>query len=70
MCESVTNNDSFTWWCERLYITLNEVFGGHVAPSQKKKYKDFSARIVTIVADFPQRNILDFLKAISLNINM
>ena len=49
---------------------LNQLFGGHAPQPPKKKYKDCSVRISHIVADFNNRSIKDYLKAIALNISV
>ena len=50
-------------------VNLNQIFGGHLPEQPKKKYKDCSSRIANIVADFDNRDIIEYLKAIAYNIN-
>ena len=51
-------------------VNLNQLFGGHMPQQPKKKYTDSSARISNIVADFDNREIKDYLKAIAFNISL
>ena len=50
-------------------VQIDQMLGGHVAPPPRKKYMDSNARILTIVNDFANRNILDYLRGIAHNIS-
>ncbi|KAL3847512.1 hypothetical protein ACJMK2_018418 [Sinanodonta woodiana] len=49
-------------------VNLNQIFGGHLPEQPKKKYKDCSLRIANTVADFDNRDTMEYLKAIAYNI--
>ena len=51
-------------------VQLSQLFAGHTPQQPRKKYKDCSIRISNIVSDFQNRDILDYLKAIALNISL
>jgi len=41
---------------------------GHPPPAQRRRYLNANQRLVTIVDDFANRNILDYLRAIAHNL--
>lgn len=50
-------------------VVIDQLIGGHTVQPPKKKYKDCNARIYTIVEDFINRNLFDYLKGIAHNIS-
>lgn len=50
-------------------VAVDQLLGGHTSQPQRKKYKDCNGRITTIVADFCNRDIMDYLKGIAHNIS-
>ena len=51
-------------------VNVNQLLGGHMPQAPKKKYKDCATRIVNIVADFENRDIKNYIKAIAYNISL
>ena len=43
---------------------------GRLPTKQKRKDLELNARIRTLVADYPNRNIIDYLRAISHNLTV
>ena len=49
-------------------MLIDQALGGHAVPPPRKKYRCCNTRIVNIVEDFTNRNHLDFLRGIALNL--
>ena len=50
-------------------VQIEELIGGHIPQPQRKKYKDCNARICTLVEDFANMNLFEYLKGIARNIS-
>lgn len=42
--------------------------GGHPVPAQRRRYADCNERIMRILDDYPNRQILDYLRSIAHNL--
>ena len=51
-------------------VKLNQAQGGHVAPPQRRVYRNASRRLAVVVQDFPNRQILDFLRGVAYNFDL
>ena len=47
---------------------IAQVVGGHPAPAQRRRYADSAKRILAIVNDYNNRQLLDYLRAIANNL--
>ena len=52
------------------HLHITQIQSGQPAPPQRGKYKAISERLVTVVGDYVNRPILDFLRGIAHNIQM
>ena len=51
-------------------VTLNQIVGGHAPPPQRRKYQENAQRVLTVVRDFNNRPVLDFLSGFAYSIRM
>jgi hypothetical protein len=49
-------------------VNILQAVNGHAAPPQQKTYKDCNARILTIVDDFPNQQVHNYIRAIAHNL--
>ena len=48
-------------------VDVNQALGGHQPASQRSQYAALDARIVALVRDYGNRDILDYLRGIGHN---
>lgn len=48
-------------------MTRAQLTAGNAAPSQRKRYREISKRIKTIVEQYHERHMLDYLRGIAIN---
>ena len=46
-------------------VTLNQIVGGRAPPPQRRKYQENAQRVLTVVRDFNNLDLLDFLRGIT-----
>ena len=51
-------------------VIITQIRAGQPAPPQRGKYKAVSERLVTVVGDYANRSVHDFLRGIAHNIQM
>ena len=52
-----------------MQIRLLQNQGGHAPPPQRHRYADCNAHILRIIDDYPNRQILDYLRNIAITCN-
>jgi len=51
-------------------VTLHQILAGEAPPPRRRVYRDISQRLQTLVADYGNRDRLDFLRGVAHNLQM